>query len=289
MSDLSGGGGFSGGQTGAAPQGGAAPSAQQAAMAALQQGNQAAPEGQPQGSDLAQGFLSRVDPAHRAIVEPYIKQWDAGVTRRFQDLHGQLSPFEELGADPETLAQALQVYQMIDNDPQQVMAILQEALGGAQQQGAPEGLPPQQQGLPPTGQPEQTPGIPPEISQKMEMFERVLESLAQNHLNTQQQQEQAQQDQQLDNYLGLLKQEYGEFDDDYVLAKMYAGMDGEEAVQAYQQKIQGQVDDRSRRPNVPRVLGGGGSVPPDQQRIAQASRKDVRGLVANILQSSNTD
>lgn len=300
MSDASGVGG--GGQAGGSYDGGGAPapSAQQQSLALLGQGDQG---DQPQDQGLANGFLNRVDPAHRSIVEPYVKQWDAGVTRRFQEVHGQLAPYEQIGADPETLATAYQIYQMIDNDPAQMLALLQEAVGGmpgqegfGQQQapGAPQQQP-QGQGIPQPGGSQQLPGLPPEIqqqfdawSQKFPVFEQVLETLAQNHLTQQQDQTQAAEDQQLDQYLGLLKQEYGEYDEDFVMAKMMAGMDGEEAVQMYQQRIQGQVNDRSRRPNVPTILGGGGSVPQEGQRIAKASRNDVRGLVANILQAANT-
>ena len=292
--------------TGGAPSGAAAPSAQAQTIAAMQQGqqSQAQPQGQSQEqpSEFATGFLGQVDPAHRSIVEPYIGKWDAGVTRRFQELHGQLQPYQALGADPDTLGQALQLFQMVDNDPQSVLSLLQELVGGGQQQapglGDPNALLGQQQpqglqGQPPQGQPgQQPPGLPPEVQQQLAqlpLMQQVLEQLAQGHLDQQRQAQEAQEDAQLDQYLSLLKKEYGDWDangERFIIAQMMSGMDGEQAVQAYHQAIQGQVNARSQRPNVPPILGGGGSVPPEGQRIAQASRKDTKSLVANILAQS---
>lgn len=299
------GGASGGGQSGGGVPAGGQPSAQAATLAALNQGGGAVPAAtlgagqqgaapagnQQQASDFANSFLSQVDPAHRAIVEPYIQRWDAGVTRRFQDLHGQLQPFTQLGADPQTLQQAYQLYQMIDNDPGQVISLLQELVGPAA--GDPTGtqsVSGQQQVPSPAEGQVVPPGLTPEIQaqlDKIPMFEQVLELLAGNTLQQQQTQQAAAEDAQLENYMGLLKQEYGQFDEDYVIAKMLAGMDGEQAVQAFQQSIQGGVNARAGRPNVPPVLGGGGSVPSTAQRITGASRKDTKGLVANILAASN--
>lgn len=274
--------------------------AQAATMAALggqqngqQNGQQTQGNGEGQGQQaqpdaaqgLAEGFLGRIDPAHRTIVEPYVKQWDAGVTRRFQELHGQLQPYQELG-DPEMLSQAAQLYEMIDTDPERVVQLIQEALGQGDQQSA--GLDTQQapQGLE-QGDQGQTPGLPPEITQQLNTMQQVLEALAQRTLDGDTQQQEQQEDQQLDQYFGLLQQEFGEFDEDFVIAKMMAGMDGEQAVQAYQNAIQGQVNKRGQgAPNVPPILSGGGSVPAETQRISQASNKEVKSLIANILAAS---
>lgn len=284
---------------------GASPSGQQATQG-FESNGQGQPQGQPQGqgqgqpqvSDLASGFLGRVDPAHRAIVEPYVKQWDAGVTRRFQDLHSQLRPYEEIGADPVQLQAAYRLYQMVDQDPQQVLQILQEAVGadggaGVQQQGPlPQGQPQLGQGQAPGQLPQQQPGqapgaLPPEVQQQFDMMQQMLEALGNKVLEGDQQSAQAQEDSELDDYIGLLKQEFGEFDERYVLSQMMAGMDGEQAVQAFQQLVQGQVNQRSAPP-VPPILGGGGAIPQEQQSIAKAGRGDVKNLVANILAQANS-
>lgn len=252
------------------------------------QGRTAAqPEGQSQPNQFLDGILSQIDPAHRPIVEPYLGKWNAGVTRRFQELHGELSPYKELGADPETLGQAYQLYQMIDEDPQQVLQILQEAVeqvGGVPGQ-QPQGL----EGQPPPGGAEDTPAssIPPELDQRLQAFEQVLETMAQKYLDQESQQTQEAEDAELDQHLNLLKQEMGDFNEPFVIAQMMAGLSGEEAVKAYHEAIQQEVNTRSRQPNVGPILGGGGAVPQEGKSVVDASSKDTKALVANILAASN--
>lgn len=252
---------------------------------------QAQPQGQQQRNEFLEGILAEIDPAHRPIVEPYLGKWNAGVTRRFQELHGELSPYKELGADPETLQQALALMEQIDTDPQGVLTLLQEAVAEMTGQGQQQQLPQGQQGQQIPGQEGQQSTLPPEFQQlqeKFNTFETVLEAMAQQMLDQRSTEEQSAEDQQLDEYFGLLKQEFGDFDEHFVIAKMMAGVDGAEAVKQFQQLIQGQVNQRGQRAaNLPPVLGGGGAVPQGGKSVTDASRKETKNLVAQILAASN--
>lgn len=244
-----------------------------------------APQQQQNGGGLSTPFLEAVDPADRPVVEKYIKTWDAGVSKRFEELHGKLEPWEKLGAEPEQAEQAMMLLQMIDSEPERVLALLQEAIGQGQGEGQPQGLEGQQQ--PPAGEEDPMASLPPQFVEQFKRMEQVLETLAGAHLTQRQEQEQAQQDQELNTTLSSLQEKYGEFDEDYVLSKMLAGQEPEAAVQAYQKLIQGQVNQRSTVPNIPAILGGGGAAPAQQgPDIKKASSKDIRGLVANILAQS---
>jgi hypothetical protein len=282
------------GAAGSAQTGGDPQAAVVAAMQAGAQsgGGQGAPTGaaQPQGqpvNEFYKGILEQVDPAHRAIVEPYLGKWDAGVSRRFQELHGELQPFQQIGADPETLAQAFQLYQAIDSNPQGVLEMLQQAMAEVAPPGAggqqPQGLQGQQ---PPEGEGGAA-ALPPEFQERFTQFEQALEYMAQQFLEQQTSQTAEAEDAQLDQYLGNLKKELGDFDEEYVVAKMMAGISGEDAVKAYHAAIQQQVNSRARQPNLPPILGGGGAVPQEGKSVAEASAKDTKALVANILAASN--
>lgn len=285
----------SGGQgaTGSAQADGDPQAAVVAAMqAGAQNGNgQGVPTGavQPQSppvNDFYKGILEQVDPAHRAIVEPYLGKWDAGVTRRFQELHGELQPYQQIGADPNTLAQAYQLYQMIDENPQGVLEMLQQAMAEV----APPGANGQQpQGLPGQQTPEGEGGaaaLPPEFAERFNQFEQALEYMAQQFLAQQTSQTAEAEDAQLNDYLGNLQKEFGDFDEEYVVAKMMAGVSGEDAVKAYHAAIQKQVNTRARQPNLPPILGGGGAVPQEGKSVAEASAKETKALVAQILAAS---
>jgi hypothetical protein len=212
---------------------------------------------------LANPFLAKIPEADRAIVGKYIKDWDAGVTRRFQDIHSQYA-----------------LMQMVNEDPQRVYDLLGQSLeqmqGGAQEFQQQEQ---QQYGL--DGE------LPPVFAEKFAKMEQTLEALAQHFMSSEETRQAEQEDRELDDYLGMLKQKYGEFDEDWVLAKMLNGQDGEEALKQYNDWLQGQITSRmsSKRP-VP-VLGGGGSVPPNGVDATKMTGSQVRALVAGMLEQGS--
>lgn len=276
---------------------GSSQDAQAAAVSALQageSGNQSdqgsaqqsqstqapAPAPAEESSGLANPFLEKVALADRATVEKYVKEWDKGVTQKFQELHGQLEPYQKLGTDHETLGQAMQLMQMIDTEPERVMALLQEAMG--QDEKTPQGQ--EEQQTPAADDPMSS--LPPEFVEKFTKIEQVLDMLAGNYLQDQESKTHAQQDEELDKTLTALKEKHGEFDEDYVLAKMSIGVDAEKAVEAYMAAIQGQVNKRSATPQIPAILGGGGAAPQGEGKITDASSSDVKKLVANLLKNS---
>lgn len=277
----------------------------------------AQPQGQGTGAQqpdysLAGDFLQRVPPEHRPILEPYVKQWDAGVTRRFQELHGRLQPWEQLGADPETVQQALQVFELLDSNPQMLYEFLQQELGLSPQQAAQQVVQQQgypaspSQGYPQVPQPSQYPqqqtyggqqnqlgqvqGLPPEFQQKFETFERTLQALAEHTLMQHQAQQQAQEDSQLDQYLNQLRQEFGDFDEDYVLVKMHQGMDGGAAVQEYLGLVQQAMNQAGRSGQSVQLptLSGTGAAPQEPQTVTKLKSNDVKSIVANLLEQVNS-
>lgn len=220
---------------------------------------------QQQEPGYANDFLSRVPEADREVVGKYIKDWDAGVTRRFQDVHAQYEPYKQLG-DYETLTQYKAVYEYLKNNPQKVYQTLRETFEQQEQE-----------------QPEEEYGeLPPAVVEKLRMMDQqgqLLQALAERVIGMNNATQEAQEDQELDRYMNWLSSQYGVFDEDYVLAKMQTGMDGVKAVEEFQQKYGGQ---QSRQPFT--VLSGGGAV--GQQgnfNPAKASGSDVRGVVGEML------
>lgn len=230
--------------------------------------NQPQQSGQ-QDTSLAGDFLSRVAEADREIVGKYIKDWDAGVTRRFQDLHARYQPYEELG-DYASVQQAMQVYQYLQANPEQVYKTLQEHYGKAEQNKL--------------AQEEEWADLPPAVVQRLQTIEQqgqLLQALAERVIGMDSASQEAREDAELDKYMSWLKTTYGEFDEDYVLAKMSTGMDGAQAAQQFIEKYGG-GNQQTRSPFT--VLSGGGSVGQQGQfDPAKASGQDVRGIVGQML------
>lgn len=279
---------------------------QQSQTDGVQGGNEPPPVGQQSGEppatpgqgsapqepdySLASDFLQRVPEADRATVEKYVRQWDAGVTRRFQELHGKYQPYEQLG-DPESLMQALQVMRLLDEQPKVIYDILMDDI----QKGAEwaQGLgqqPQQQQSLSgaPSVEGDAFQGLPPEFMQQFQQQQTILEQLATIVLSNQQAASQAAEDQELDSYLANLHTEFGDFDEDYVLARMERGEDGAAAVQAFQGMIQAQLNQRMQvQEGLPPILSGGGAPPVQQQSVTSLDKKATRNLVAELMSATN--
>jgi len=233
-------------------------------------------ESQSNPDDLANPFLAKIPEVDRNVVAKYIKDWDAGVTRRFQQIHQEYAPYKQLGADPEELQGAWALQQMINEDPARVYELLGQIVNQGQE---PQGQQQQQMPL----QNEFGEDLPPAFIEKFTKMEQMIEAMAGQFLQSQEAQQQQQEDAALDEYLGELHDQFGDFDEDWVLSKMLKGMDGAQAVEQYGQWIQKQINERmsGKRP-VP-VLGGGGAVPTNGVDPRKLDSKQTVDLVAQML------
>lgn len=235
-------------------------------------------------------FLKGLDDAQRKIMEPLVKQWDAGVTRRFQELQTQIAPFRPLmesGVELAEIQNALQIYNLLDQNPQYLYQLLKTELESPEgQQGA--GV--QGQGL----QGEEEYELPPQAQQQIDRLQAVVEALAQQTLQSREQQTAQQEDAQLDEYLNLLRTEKGDFDETYVLARMARGESGADAVDSWnkmlQERLNGAGQGAGAPPvpgsDLPPILSGGGAPPVTSENIGTAKDKEVQGLVVNILKNA---
>jgi hypothetical protein len=310
MDGTNGSGGSSQGQGSGSPQAGA----QQQQSGGDSGGQQQQQQQGESDYSLASQFLDRVDPAHRAVVEPYVKQWDAGVTRRFQELHSQYQPYAQLG-DIESLQQAVGIAQMLDENPWQIYGILHESLMGqqppqdfGQQQGFQQQQFPQQQ-FPPTGQMngqqygqqyggqqqsnpfgQQQQGlsdqgqIPEAVQQELGQLKQIVTTLAQHVIQGTQEKTQAEEDAELDQFVQGLHDEFGDFDERFVLGQIVSGMNPDDAIKSWNDTISTHVQTHVQKNNgVPHILGGGG-VPTGQQLTPKdLDRKQTQSLVADAL------
>lgn len=290
------GGQGSGGDSGGAPAPSSSPSESTASSAPTSPGAQApsgVSEGQGQTSEsdnsLSSGFLQQIPEADRAIIAPYIEQWDAGVTRRFQELHSEYSPYKqflEAGYSAEDFGRAQQLYEMLDQDPKTLYNLLTQHFAGEEEQA----LSGQEQGQVGT---DDLGDIPPALQERLQKQDQLLEAMAQHIIGQQEAQQTAEQDKQYAEYLKTLKTQFGEFDEDFVTTKIANGMSGEGAVKEYLailERAKGELEKQGAGPGaqVPPVLSGNGAPSIDLPDIKGASKGDTIDLVANLLKASNS-
>lgn len=241
----------------------------------------------PQDS-LASPFLDAIPEADREVVSRYVKHWDQNVSRKFQDLHSQYAPYKELG-DPSELQQAVQLLQVINTNPRQVYDILAEEFGQSQDQGQQSQQSQQQQ-----TNADIFAAMPPELQEKfsqLDKHDKVLETLSDFFLKTQERDQQAEEDRELDNLLKGLRQKHGDFDtedeEDFVLMKMQQGLDPDAAVQAMRKFTQGKINAANQETNsLPPILSGGGNIAQPPVDVNKLNNGEVKTLVAQMLQQS---
>ena len=77
-------------------------------------------------SDYGKQYIERVPEEHRAIVAEHLKGWDAGATRKFQEIHDQYKWTKDLNANPEYAQGAVGLARAIENNPFEVVKSLVE-------------------------------------------------------------------------------------------------------------------------------------------------------------------
>lgn len=241
-------------------------------------------EEEPQAGHPAwQQILAKIPPELHAQVIPTLQEWDSGVSRRFQKIHDEYAPlkrFEEV--DPDEIKEALDVYNALNNDP----ASTWEAIGRVY------GLSPQQVSQVAEESDDFDLGdLPPAIRDrlsKLDVHDKVLEAITGELLQRQEAEKESQEDAQLEGYLDALREEYGDYDEDYVVGLIASGIDGEEAVARFQEFTQ-QFEQQPQRQS-PRVMSGGGGIPNSESvNVSKLSNQDTQKLVEELLRLSQED
>lgn len=259
------------------------------------QGNeQIVDQGQGDGSSVAdQSGTVNINPAwndalngipqeFHSHLTPHFQQWDQNFQNKIQQVHSQYEPYKpfiEQGVTPEELNYGYGLLNALENNPQEVLAALQEAI--AQENGQYDGG---------QGQYESTQQNPDqqqqfEIDQHpyVQQMREQMDIMAQILLGQREQEQQQAADEAFDQELTQLKETKGDFDEEYVIGLLLANpnMSTEEAVDRYQNLSQ-QILSGKRQPGPP-VLGSGGAIPNSQADMRKASPKDTRAVVQQML------
>ena len=241
------------------------------------------------GHPAWQDILSVVPEELHSQLTPKLEEWDKGVNNRFQSLHSQYEPWQEIidQADPEIAMQALGVLQMINENPQQVYESLGKAYGFNSGQGT--------MGQPGAPDDEFDSGdyegdVPPAVAQRLAQLEGMLEQFTTTQQQFNQQQEEQQLAQQFEGWLASQHETHGEFDDLVVTTLMANGMGGEQAIAHYQQAVKDAAAAQTA-PNrqAPVVLGnnGGGGLPSNGINPGKMKDNEVQDLVIQMLQADS--
>lgn len=216
-------------------------------------------------------------------VTPHLTKWDQNFQSKINEVHSQYEPYKpflEQKTDPEQISYALSVLQAIEERPQEVMSALQQYMGIEEGQSAEQGQLNQQEDNGPSELPEYL--NHPEFQRMKDMVDTMAQLLVQQRES----ESQAQEDSALEQELQQARETHGEYDEEWVLTKLYNNpeMGIDDAVKAYKD-FENQIIQRNRQPGPP-VLGAGGSVPNPNLSTKGLDGQGKRALVAQMLQQA---
>lgn len=227
-------------------------------------------ESQPDTSNTApwSNYLTDLPDSVKPLVEPIFRQWDADTTKRFQSVHSEyesLKPYQEIvsaGWDYNDVQQAIQLAATLNDNPQAIYDALVENYGYGQEQG------------------QEAEQEVEQVDPRFAQLEQMTNQMAEIMVAQQAEQTAKREDAELDTLLSSLKTEHGDYDEKFVLARMFAGDSPQEAVAAFQQAIGTYA---ANRPAPPVIMGSGGGLPSQTVNPASMSERDRKALITQML------
>lgn len=262
-----------------------------------QQQQQPPVQQQPESQAPYANYLAELPEAVRPLVEPAFKKWDADVTQRFQALHSEYDPWKDVIAvgDPENVQGALQVAQVLQDNPEHFLRAFADAypelVQGILGQQTPTQQPPNGQQTTEQGQGDLDPNDP--LVQRLTQIEQVLGQVAGGFSNLTEQQQQQDNQRILDDTLAQLHTAHGDFDDTYVLSQIaYRGLKPEQAIQEFKTNIlgkYGQPPAATQQTPAPTVMPPGGGLPATPINAAELDDQATKALVKSLLDAANNE
>jgi len=213
-------------------------------------------------------YLEQFPEAYRSQAEAVFKEWDSNVTKKFQEYEDYK---QFMDYDPNVISAGINLLSKVAEDPREVYDLMQQTYGFGNEGG--QGQMPEQGEVQPVED-----SSPPQIdySQQIEELRGLIES------------QQAQNEEQaaMAEFQGLmsnLSSQYGDYDEDYVLAKIAAGSDPEDAVKGYFGLVEQMTGQNPLAQNQYPVLGGSGGVPSNEIDFINMGSKETKDIVAQML------
>lgn len=183
---------------------------------------------------------------------------------------------QKSGITPEHAGTALNLYSIIENNPQQVYETIGKALGISSQE-AEEVVDAVE-----SGDPED-----PRIATMQQQIDTLTQIALAERQMTSQQQQAMEADAEIESEISNLKKKYGnDFPEDEIIMRMlYKDMNAEQAYKEYSEHAEGI---RARRP-APYILGSGGHVPDRSIDVKSLDNKGTKNLVSQMLEYANQE
>lgn len=225
----------------------------------------------------------------KPFVEPVLQKWDQGVQKQFET-YNPYKKYVDEKVDPQVMDYAMNLLDTLnDNDGalqvfNQLGSYLEEngLIGQEETKKEPES----------TKEEVNWDNLPPGLKHQFEQMQQMTSMLAEAQINDRRTKQEADEDAQLERELASLREKYGDYDEDYVLAKMVNGMDAEDAVKSYTEWLDNALKQRNRpQPGFKALGAGSGEFPSGNGEFntRQASARDLTNHIAERLMNLQRD
>lgn len=254
------------------------------------------PDSQGTGTNPAWNpLLETLPQSLHHLVIPHLKQWDKGVQDRFAEINGRYEPYKDFvenKVDPQVLAQALGLYQLMDTDPQKIFeAFIQQGFTVPDAQQATEQVV--------SGQGQESgeetgfedPSFDVTQHPEFQRMQKIVETMAQSQLSTMEQEQTAQVEADLDEQFAqarALAEQHSIPWREASIARIMRDDENMTALQALEIYVEELRDIASsvQQPSAPVVLGGGGGVPSQQPDTRQMTGEQRRAYIQQRLKQA---
>ncbi|MBA2350105.1 MAG: hypothetical protein H0V81_17660 [Solirubrobacterales bacterium] len=236
---------------------------------------------------LASPFLNKIPPQDRAVVARYIKEWDAGVTKKFQEYSGKLKPYESLGVPVEEIQKYVAFGNNFRTNPEGMFKVMWQAL---QEQYGDDfdanlarilELEEMMNEYEDDGY-EQEQEVPDESQIFQQNVASELEEMRAWREERDQAELQAEEKQQLDSVFKTMHTKHGDFDEAWILTRLAEHGNPDQAFKEWNQMI-GKHSQNGNRRQAPKVMGGQGGIPSGQIDTKSLRGKERKSVVAEML------
>jgi hypothetical protein len=230
-------------------------------------------------SGLYSKYLERFPEDQRGTAEEVFKEWDSNVTKKFQSIHDEYRDYKPIfdSYEADAVKAGMQVLEMIRDNPREVYDQLANQFNFKDVKDAVDTATKVADKVS-KGQ-----EIPQEYLDKFAQYDEILGQVADYMATQHTEATQAEELKQFQAKLDDLTGKYGEYDQEWVLAKIASGIDPEVAVKSYHafvEKLTG------KKPQAPAVLGssGGGITKPID--FSKLNSTDTKKLVSEYLKNT---
>lgn len=223
-------------------------------------------------------------------VTPYLQNWDQSVQQKIETANKvskewePYQPLREHGIEMGTIQESLQLYQMLNQNPLELYNLLKDSYKFDSQSGGNGDTDPDD------GDPASNPAIGDREKQ-------LLNTMAEWIIKQEDEKKHAAENAAMDRAFKEARtkfaeqaKQYGDFDENYVLAQMSKGAELDDAVQSYYSFAENLINNRPK-PVAPSIMSSssGGSGFPRQQQIdpTKLSTVDRKNLVAQYMQAAS--